>query len=65
MQDGKFADFACGFVIGFIFGLIFVLIAAVMCRMNRMLKNGLILGFVARVIMTLAYASDPNARSSH
>lgn len=48
-------DFLCGFIFGFVFGVLFVLLAMLMCRVNRMLKNGLFLGFLARILMTIIY----------
>jgi tellurite resistance protein TehA-like permease len=58
MQEGKCSDFICGFFLGFTFGMIFVLFAVLMCRMNRMFKNGLLLGFAARVFATVTSVSD-------
>ena len=55
ISEGTLMETLFGFVFGFLFGVIFVLLVILMCRVSKKLKNGLFLGFAARIIFTIAY----------
>lgn len=58
VPEGTPLDFLCGFVFGFVFGAFFVILAFLMCRINRQIKKGLLLGLIAKFFYAVAYVSD-------
>lgn len=53
-EEGKTADFALGFLLGFLFSFIFMIVV-LLCRMNKMIKIGVLCGVLSNAMFRLAY----------
>ena len=56
--EGSLGEFFFGTLFGFVFGLIAVVIIILMCRGSQRLKNGLFLGLIARIIVSVMYSKN-------
>ena len=59
VHDGTCADFIWGLILGFVFGFIFLIVVFI-CKMNRMQRSGVMVGFVAHVFFNVMVMSRGN-----
>jgi hypothetical protein len=50
-EDGGCGEFLWGFLLGFIFSLFFVIVI-LMCRTKKMIKIGVVCGFISHVMLS-------------
>jgi hypothetical protein len=57
-DEGSLLDFFCGFLLGFLCPFFMLILVIVMCRLKKMVKGGLMVGFVAQMFFKINYMTN-------